>query len=65
MREKQNKEPLNSKGQFHGYQEWYDYTKIWHRGNRINGRRIGYNEYNHEVGNGIHEDGTVFIFYIK
>ena len=34
----------NSKEKLHGYQEWYINNKIYHRGNYINGNRIGYTE---------------------
>ena len=41
----------NSKGQRHGYQEWYSYTKLnykeklIYRGDYKNNERIGYAEY--------------------
>lgn len=37
----------NSKGQYHGYQEWYSnsLTKVLYRGNFKNDIRIGYVEY--------------------
>jgi hypothetical protein len=35
----------NSKGQSHGYQEWYGYNKVIYRGNYKNNERIGYAEY--------------------
>ena len=43
---KKNIRPANSKGKWHGYQEWYyvDDT-IMHRCNYKNGLRIGYEEW--------------------
>ena len=35
----------NSKGQYHGYQEWYGY-KLYYRGNIKHNESIGYTEYN-------------------
>ena len=36
---------MNSKGHYHGYQEWYASDgKMCLRGNSKNGRDIGYNE---------------------
>ena len=35
----------NSKGQHHGYQEWYSQGKMSHRGNWKNNRVIGYAEW--------------------
>ena len=35
----------NSKGQYHGYQEWYGYT-LYYRGNIKHNESIGYTEYN-------------------
>ena len=37
-------DPKDSYGQFHGYQEWYHYGKIWIRGTDKHGVRIGYRE---------------------
>ena len=35
----------NNKGQYHGYQVWYDsYNKLWHRGNWKNSEEIKYQE---------------------
>ena len=47
---KNNKEiqPKNSKGKFHGYQEWYwdiECNRLWHRGKYKNGNPIGYEDY--------------------
>ena len=46
---KQNKEdidPKDNKGYYHGYQEWYwGNGKIWYRGKWIHGDRIGYSEW--------------------
>lgn len=38
-------DPTNSKGQHHGYQEWYSQGKMSHRGNWKNNRVIGYAEW--------------------
>ena len=35
----------NSRGQSHGYQEWYGYHELIYRGNYKNNERIGYAEY--------------------
>ena len=35
----------NSKGQYHGYQEWYNNSKLIYKGNYINNNMIGYSEY--------------------
>ena len=35
----------NSKGQYHGYQEWYGHT-LYYRGNIKHNESIGYTEYN-------------------
>jgi len=39
----------NSKGHYHGYQEWYTLinVKVWLRGNYKNNIRIHYNELHH------------------
>lgn len=36
---------LNTKGEFNGYQEWYNHGKMWYRGQYKNGDKIGYLEY--------------------
>jgi len=50
----------NSKGLTYGYQEWYWDNKLWVRGNRKNGDKIGYEEFH-----GINNLGKITIFYIK
>ena len=35
----------NTKGELHGYQEWYYYGVLTYRGNNKNSFDIGYNEY--------------------
>ena len=45
MMYKEDIEPINSKGQKHGYQEWYTTSgKIWCRTMYQNGKLIGYRE---------------------
>jgi hypothetical protein len=39
-----DKEPKNSKGQHHGYQEWYFGGNLWVRCNLNNGLTMGYTE---------------------
>ena len=56
-------EPKNSKGQFHGYQEWYIFNVLWFKGNRINGERIGYVEVNRHPSAGT--DSTEINFFIR
>ena len=34
----------NSKGEYHDYQEWYYYKKLWYRGKYKNNIKIGYGE---------------------
>ena len=34
----------NSKGEYHGYQEWYYHQKLGYRGKWKNGLEIGYEE---------------------
>ena len=41
---KQDIENRNTKGYFHGYQEWYDNSKIRLRAMCKNGRPVGYLE---------------------
>ena len=48
MNNKNSKNPRNSKGQHHGYQEWYWKDTIYFKSNYINGNRIGYTE-NHYI----------------
>lgn len=36
-------DPKNSKGHYHGYQQWY-WNKLWVRANYKNGNMIGYEE---------------------
>jgi hypothetical protein len=45
---KQDIEPKNNKNQYHGYQEWseYDSDEIYYRGKRVNGKVVGYQEWN-------------------
>lgn len=42
---KKNIESKNNKGQYHGYQEWYEHSKLYCRTNTKNGLAIDYNEY--------------------
>jgi hypothetical protein len=35
---------INNKGEYHGYQEWYFYNKLFYKGNFKNGKEIGYEE---------------------
>lgn len=42
---REEKDPTNDKGQYHGYQEWFDINGyVYCRGNRSNGELLGYNE---------------------
>jgi hypothetical protein len=45
-----NKEIItkNDKGNYHGYQQWYHYDKLWFRGNSKHGRGMGYLEWHVE-----------------
>lgn len=46
MKKPKDIDPKNSKGDLHGYQEWYDWdNKLWIRGYRKHGDLIGYQEY--------------------
>jgi hypothetical protein len=38
----------DSKGEFHGYQEWYKDDKLWVRANAKHGRGFGYQEWHIE-----------------
>lgn len=39
-------EPIDSNGDWHGYQEWYAlYNRLWYRGMYKHGLEIGYEEY--------------------
>jgi hypothetical protein len=42
---KQDIEPRNNKGNYHGYQERYINNEIYIRANLKNGMNIGYHEY--------------------
>lgn len=42
--QKQDIDPKNNKDQFHGYQEWYNGTKLWIRCTHNHGKLIGYKE---------------------
>lgn len=44
MKNKKDIDPKNSKGQWHGYHEWYMCDKIWVRATFKNGTEIGYKE---------------------
>ncbi len=58
-------EPKNSKGGFHGYQEWYwdtDCKFLWYRGKWKNGLEIGYEEYH---GDGKDFKHTEVVFHIR
>ena len=58
--------PRNSKGQHHGYQEYYVKNKSWLRGNMKNGLPIGYIESNSiNIFSVIGEEGTKIRFYIR
>lgn len=63
---KKHKEPTDSKGLFHGYQEWYELkigTPLWLRGNAKHSEWVGYVEDNVQTG-AIGEKGTEVNFYI-
>jgi len=47
MKQKQDITQMNTKDEYHGYQEWY-WDKIWLRGVYKHGDEIGYKE-NHRV----------------
>ena len=65
MTEKEDIEPKNDKGEWHGYQEWYyiDYT-IMHRGIYKNGEPIYYHEY-HEHHDYYDDSQSNTSFYIR
>lgn len=59
-------ETFNEKGEFHGYQEWYELYNTnnpWFRGCFKHGKVIGYSEYN-PYQNEIGERGTKVEFFI-
>ena len=65
---KQNKDidPVNIKGEYHGYQEWYyDGNTIWYRGCYKNSEEVGYSEVNYSPSSGIGEGGTEINFVIR
>lgn len=41
-------EPKNSKGDFHGYQEWYYNNRLWVRCNYDRDEPIGYEDDHHK-----------------
>ena len=43
-RKEKDIDPINTNGEFHGYQEWYSNNKLWVRGNQKNGLHVGYRE---------------------
>jgi len=66
---KKNKEQkeisqYDSKGEHHGYQEWFSIGNLWFRGVYKHGDEIGYNEYNPYC-IGIGKRGTKVEFYIR
>ena len=47
---KEDIEPINSKGQTHGYHEYYDQDgKMWVRASYKNGKLIGYREIHDDI----------------
>ncbi len=45
---KKNIENLNSKGQYHGYQEWYySNGELWYKGFCYNGELVDYEEFHY------------------
>jgi len=40
-----NKEPRNDNGQRHGYWERYCAGDLWYKGNYVNGKLVGYEEW--------------------
>jgi antitoxin component YwqK of YwqJK toxin-antitoxin module len=50
MEYKKDIEPINSKGQKHGYHEYYEQDdKIWLRATYKNGKLIGYREVHDDI----------------
>jgi hypothetical protein len=63
---KQDIGDINSKGENHGYQEWYGADgKMWLRGTWKNGQEIGYEECNDIGGKSLGEEGSEVKFYIR
>ena len=62
---KENIVPKNSKGEYHGYQEWYVDNVIWYRGCHKNSQEVGYNELNYSLSSGVGEGGTEINFFIR
>lgn len=63
---KQDIDNINSKGENHGYQEWYNSDgKMWLRGTWKNGQEIGYEECNDVSGKSLGEEGSEVNFYIR
>lgn len=52
----------NSKRKYHGYQEWYFYGNIFHRGNWKNDDEIGYIEWHGNMS--YFENANETCFYI-
>jgi hypothetical protein len=55
---------INTKGQFHGYQETYWNDELWYRGAYKHGHESGYTEINLLANKGIGDKGTKVIFFI-
>ena len=63
MIEKQDIDSRDKDGHAHGYQEWYEKTRIWVRGNYKHGIPIGYEE-NHGITLNPDHNYTETNFYI-
>jgi len=62
----EEKTPTNTKGEYHGYHEWYlSNNTIWFRGVFKYGNEIGYIESNFKDIYSIGEKGTILNFYIR